>query len=136
MYNINLFFFISVAVPEIVSPMDGTIVTVNQFQPAVFQCSAVGIPPPQFKWMRDRGSQNETLTSSATITITDPVQEDNYQLSDNRGSVFIVNSTLTINEALDGDSGRYFCLASSVPGSDSQEVILVVQGKLSLLDEF
>ena len=71
----------------------------------MFQCSAVGIPPPQFMWMRDRGNQNETLTSSATITTTDPVQED-YQLSDNRGSVFIVNSTLTVNEALDGDSGR------------------------------
>ena len=136
MYNIDLFIFISVAVPEIVSPMDGTVVTVNQFQPAVFQCSAVGIPPPQFMWMRDRGSQNETLTSSETITITDPVQEDFYQLSDNRGSVFIVNSTLTINEALDGDSGRYFCVASSVPSSDSQEIILIVQGKLSLFDEF
>ena len=129
MYNINL---ISVAVPEIVSPMGGTVVTVNQFQPAVFQCSAVGIPPPQFMWMRDRGNQNETLTSSATITITDPVQED-YQLSDNRGPVFIVNSTLTINEALDGDSGRYFCVASSVPGSDSQEIELVVQGELPIL---
>ena len=68
--------FISVAVPEIVSPMDGTVVTVNQFQPAVFQCSAVGITPPQFMWMRDRGNQNETITSSATITTTDPVQED------------------------------------------------------------
>ena len=28
------------------------------------------------------------------------------------------------------------CVASSVPGSDSQEVILVVQGELSLLNEF
>ena len=115
--------------------MDGTVVTVNQFQSAVFQCSAVGIPPPQFMWVRDRGNQNETLTSSATITITDPVQED-YQLSDNRGSVFIVNSTLTINEALDGDSGRYFCVASSVPGSDSQEIELVVQGELPILKMF
>ena len=133
MYNINP---ISVAVPEIVSPMDGTVVSVNQFKPAVIQCSAVGIPTPQFMWMRDRGNQNESLTSSSTITITDLVQEDNYQLSDNRGSVSIVNSTLTINKVLDGDSGRYFCVASSVPGSDSQEIILVVQGKLSLLDEF
>ena len=136
MYNINLFFFISVAVPEIVSPMNGTVVIVNEFQPVVLQCSAVGIPFPQFMWMRDRGNQKESLTSSATITITDSVQEDYYQLSDNRGSVFIVNSSLMINEVLDGDSGRYFCVASSVPGSDSQEIILVVQGKLFLLDEF
>ena len=78
LYNINLFFLISIAVPEIVSPMDSTVVMLNQFQPAVFQCSAVGIPPPQFMWMRNRGNQNETLTSSATITVGDPVQEDNY----------------------------------------------------------
>ena len=112
--------------------MDGTVVIVNEFQPAVLQCSAVGIPPPQFMWMRDRGNQNESLTSLATITIIDLVQEDNYQLSDNRGSVFIVNSTLTINKALDEDSGRYFCVASSVPGSDSQEIELVVPGELPI----
>ena len=115
--------------------MDGTVVIVNQFQPAVFQCSVVGIPPPQFMWMRTRGNQNETLTSSAIITIIDSVQV-NFQLSDNRGSVFIVNSTLTINETQDGDSGRYFCVASSVPGSDSQEIELVVQGELPILKKF
>ena len=116
--------------------MDGTVVTVNQFQSAVFQCSVVGVPPPQFMWMRTRGNQNETLTNSAIITIIDSVQEDDYQLSSIRGSVFRVNSTLTINESQDGDSGRYFCVASSVPGSDSQEIELVVQGELPILKKF
>ena len=115
--------------------MDGTVVIVNQFQPAVLQCSAVGIPPPQFMWMRDRGNQNESLTSSAIITIIDSVQV-NYQLSDNRGLGFRVNSTLMINEVLDGDGGRYFCVASSVPGSDSQEIELVVLGELPILKKF
>ena len=34
------------------------------------------------------------------------------------------------------DSGRYYCVGSSVPGSDSQEIELVVQGELPILNKF
>ena len=119
--------FCHVAVPRIVSPQELSVVVINQFQPAMFVCSAVGIPAPQFVWMRTRGNQNETLSDTPSLIISIS-ESENYQLEYNRGSVFRVNSTLGINEALDDDSGSYFCVANSTPGTDSQEFQLVVQG--------
>ena len=93
----------------------------------MFVCSGVGIPAPQFVWMRSRGNQNETLSDTLPLIISIS-ESENYQLENNRGSVFRVNSTLVINEALDDDSGSYFCVANSTPGTDRQEFQLVVQG--------
>ncbi len=108
---------------------NGTVVTVNQFQPAILQCSAVGIPPPEFVWMRTRGDQNVTITNSSLFAISSTNQQALYQLENGRGDVFRVDSSLTIDSAVDDDSGSYFCVASSIPGNDSQEIQLVVQGK-------
>ena len=96
----------------------------------ILECAAVGIPPPQFTWLRSRGNQNETLLNSTSFTITNTTQLDFFQLENSRGAVYLVNSTLTINPAVDNDTGSYFCIASSIPGSDSQEIQLVVQGTL------
>ncbi len=117
------------AVPEILFPPDNTVITVNQFQPVVLQCSAVGIPLPEFAWMRTRGGQNQTLMTSASITISDPFQIDNYQLSGNRGLAFRVSSNLTISTALDADRGSYYCVASNTPGNDVQAIEVVIQGE-------
>ena len=111
------------------SPREGTVVTVNQFQPAVLECSATGIPPTQFVWMRTREDRNETLLNFTSITIRAPLSENNYLLPSDRGVTFRVNSTLVINEALDGDSGVYFCTANNIPGSAVQNIELVVQGE-------
>ena len=113
--------------------MNATVVLVSQYQNTILQCSAVGIPPPQFMWMRDRGNQNETLTSSATITITDSTHDNNYLLSDNEELVSIVNSTLKIKPVLDEDSGFYFCLARSSGGSESKVISLIVQGEILII---
>ena len=118
--------FCHVAVPRIVFPQELSVVVINQFQPVMFVCSAVGIPAPKFVWMRTRGNQNETLSDTLSLTISIS-ESDNYQLENNRGLVFRVNSTLVINEAVDYDSGSYFCVANSTPG-DSQEFQLLVQG--------
>ena len=111
------------------SPGEGTVVTVNQFQPAVLECSATGIPPPQFVWMRTREDRNETLLNSTSITIRAPLSENNFLLPSDRGVAFRVNSTLVINEALDEDSGVYFCTADNTRGSAVQDIELVVQGE-------
>ena len=120
--------FCYVAVPRIVSPQEVSVVVINQFQPAMFVCSAVGIPAPQYVWMRTRGNQNETLIDTLSFTISIS-ESENYQLENDRGLVFRVNSTLDINEAVDDDSGSYFCVANSTPGTDGQEFQLVVQGE-------
>ena len=125
MFKLSL--FCHVAVPSIVSPQELSVVVINQFQPAMFVCSAVGIPAPQFVWMRTRGNQNETLNDTLSLIISIS-ESENYQLGNNRGSVFRVNSTFAINEAVDDDSGSYFCIANSTPGTDRQEFQLVIQG--------
>ncbi len=95
----------------------------------ILECSAVGIPSPQFTWLRTRGGLNETLIDTSKFTISTTTQQDLYQLENGRGDVYRVNSSLTINPAVDDDSGSYFCVASSTPGKDNQEIQLVVQGK-------
>ena len=95
-------------------------VIINQFQPVVLECSAVGIPPPQFVWMRTRGDQNETFTESLLLAIASSSGTEIYQLENGRGYVFRVNSTFMINAALDDGCGSYFCVANSTPGKDSQ----------------
>jgi len=128
MTNILLHYY-SIAVPEIVSPPDGNVVTVNQFQSVVLQCSAIGIPPPELAWMRTRENLNQTITNSTSFAISTTNQQALYQLENGRGEVFRVDGSLTINSAVDYDTGSYFCVANSTPGSDSQEIQLVVQGK-------
>ena len=112
------------------SPLIGSnVVTVDQFQPAVLECMAVGIPPPQIKWSRSRGNLNESLTNSSVYIIYSTVGEMGYQLPNNRGHVFSVTSTLTVTEAQLEDSTRYFCNAISSPGSSTQNIELNVHGK-------
>ena len=101
----------------------------NQYDVAELECSAVGIPRPVISWFVSRDNQNVSLTTGGSVTIDDPVPSDNFPLISGRGLVFAVNSTLVINETVDGDSGRYYCVANSMPGSESQGIDLEIQGK-------
>ena len=119
---------VSAAVPAITFPPGGSVITVDQFEAAMFRCAAAGIPPPNISWLRQQDGQNTTLQAGSSITIEVPVQTENYMLQDVMGVVSGVNRSLTLNEALDGDSGTYFCIANSPSGDDSREFQLVVQG--------
>ena len=101
---------------------------VDQFEAAIFTCAAAGIPPPDISWTRQQNGQNTTLQTSSSITIGDPVMIEDYILQGVMGVVTGVNRSLTLSEARDGDSGTYFCIASSISGNDSIGFQLAVQG--------
>ena len=113
--------------PEILEPDENTTVTVDQFTPAEFDCSAAGIPPPTISWVRvfENGSMMELMESR--INLTDSVQDDDYEL-EGRGVVSQVNRTLMLTRSVDSDSGMYRCIATNVAGDDMQDFELVVQG--------
>ncbi len=111
------------------SPQDGLVIRVSQYNAAVLECSAVGIPRPTIRWLVSRNGQNSTLSTNGSVTILEPVQFDNYPLSSGRGLVLAVNSTLVINETLDADSGTYYCEAMNDPGRDRQGIELEIQGE-------
>ena len=117
---------ISVA-PEIVFPPENFIITKDQFEMAVFSCSAVGIPPPDISWRRQR--DRVILQSSSSITITDAILAGDYNLTENRGLVPQVNRSLVLGEVLDEDSGGYTCTASNLAGVAEREFDLNVQGQ-------
>ena len=125
---IIIFVCILKAVPSIVFPEDGLMIKVNQYDVAELVCSAIGIPQPLIDWLMFNDNKNITLITNDSVTISEHVQL-NYSLSNGRGLVLAVSSTLIISETLDGDSGRYYCFANSTQGSDSQEIDLEIQGK-------
>ena len=121
------------AVPEIVAPPEGLILTVDQFQPVTFTCAAAGTPLPEISWIRQINGADFTLGAGDSITIDDPTVTDEFLLSDGRGVVMGVNRSLTLMMALDVDSGRYFSIANSTTGEVRRGFDLVVQGELAIV---
>ena len=108
-------------------PPENFVVTEDQFEVAVFSCSAVGIPPPDISWRRQR--DGAILQSSSSITIMNAVSAGDYILPDNRGAVSQVNRSLVFGEVLDEDSGGYVCIANNSAGVAEREFNLSVQGQ-------
>ncbi len=100
----------------------------DQFQPVTFNCSAFGIPLPEISWIKFQNGENITLTEDSSITINDPIQVDDYMLSDGRSFVSMVNRLLVLSETVDGDNDRYICVASNAAGNVSRDFQLVVKG--------
>lgn len=111
-------------------PPEDYVFRVDQFQPAIFSCAAAGIPPPAITWTRLQDEGNTTLQASASITIGDPVLIEDYTFPIPKvmGTVIGVNRSLTLNEALDGDSGLYTCVANNTAGDIGRVFQLEVQG--------
>ena len=130
----------SPAVPEIVAPPEGLVLTVNQFQPVTFTCAAAGTPLPEISWIRQINGEDFTLVAGDSIAIEDPVVTAEFILSNDRGVVMGVSRSLTLMRVLDEDSGRYFCIANSTTGEDTRGFDLVVQGESAIVflcgDEF
>ena len=123
----------SPAVPEIVAPPEGLVLTVDQFQPVTFTCTAAGTPLPEISWIQQINGEDFTLVAGASITIDSPVVTAEFMLSDGRGVVMGVNRSLTMMAVLAEDSGRYFCIANSTTGEVRRGFDLVVKGELSIV---
>ena len=117
----------NVVIPEILEPVENTSITVDQFTPVEFDCSAAGIPPPIISWVRvfENGSTMELMASR--IMLTEPVQGNDYEL-EGRGVVPQVNRTLMLKRPVDNDSGTYRCIATNIASDGMQDFELVVQG--------
>ena len=104
-------------------------ITVDQFTPALFDCSAAGIPPPTVSWVRVYANGTTEELSGGRYMVLDSAQDDAYDL-ENVGTVAQVNRTLNLSTTFDRDSGTYRCVASNEAGNDIQDFDLVVQGIL------
>lgn len=110
----------------IIFPPEDFVITVDQFESAIFTCIAAGIPPPDISWVTQEDGESSTLLNDTIID--DPVQRGDYVLPNVMGVVFGVNRSLTLTEVLDGDDGGYTCKVSSIAGEATREFQLVVQG--------
>ena len=114
----------------ILEPRENTTITVDESTPAMFDCSAAGIPPPAISWVRvyDNGTTEElTMERDPRVTLLAPEEDSGYDL-ENRGIVTQVNRTLNMASTNDSDSGIYRCVASNEAGNDTRDFELVVQG--------
>ena len=81
--------------------------TVSQFDEAVFECNATGIPAPDINWYRNGILLNEAADSR--ISLGDPVVTSPATSND----VYEVYRTLTFNSTRDDDTGTYTCVADN-----------------------
>ena len=123
-------------IPVILEPDENTTITVDQLSAAMFDCLAASIPAPVITWLRVyvNGTTEELILDiDSRVNLSVPEENSQYNL-EGRGVVTQVNRTLTLVRTLDGDSGTYRCVASSVAGNDMQDFQLVVQGTLLLFE--
>ena len=90
----------------------------------MFQCTATGIPAPEISWYRTGTVLNSSTDARVTLS--------EASVSMVAGSVYEVDSALTLDTATDSDSGIYTCQAddvNAVQPSVSGEFELLVRGK-------
>ena len=121
---------LSLVVPEIVffAPVGGYFV--NETFAVTFMCNATGIPPPTIQWYRDKTLLSGTMGSDTGLNSRVVVDDPNVQPS--LGEVSTVSRSLTVMNAMDGDTGTYRCEATNeaMNGTDMEEFELFVQGKV------
>ena len=123
---------LSLVVPEIVfsAPVGGYVV--NETFAVTFMCNATGIPPPTIQWYRDQTLLSGTMGSDFNDTdLNSRVVVDEPSVQSSLGEVSSISRSLTVMNAMDGDTGTYRCEATNeaMGGIDMEEFELFVQGK-------
>ena len=113
----QLHFSISTAAPSITAPPMS--VSVVSPDPAMFSCTADGVPRPDITWLRvNNGTEMEVMEDSSTqITTT--------TLSDH-----LIMSVLAFNETQPFRSGTYVCSGTNLLGSVREMAGMTVNGLL------
>ena len=97
-------------------PMSVSVVSPD---PAMFSCTADGVPRPDITWLRvNNGTEMEVMEDSST-------QITNTTLSDR-----LIMSILTFNETQPFRSGAYVCSAENLLDSAREVAELTVNGEL------
>ena len=122
--------------PNILQPVENSVLTINETDTYSITCNATGIPAPMtFIWLKDGVVQNYLLNATDRISVSQPSNPVPYSTSD--GDVQSVSQVLTISpavglttsSAIGNDSGVYTCQVSNGVGDNaSVNVELVVQG--------
>ncbi len=86
--------------------------------PALFSCTADGVPTPTISWLRVDNGTEVDVTTDSTVQISNALI--------NRTIV----SNLTFNETQPVISGVYICVASNLLGSVTEMAQLTVNGNM------
>ena len=115
--NVQTFIsFISLVAPSITAPPMS--VSVVSPDPAVFSCTADGVPRPDITWLRvNNGTEMEVMEDSSTQIITTIVNDR------------LIMSILTSNETQPSRSGVYVCLGTNLLESVRGIAELTVNGE-------
>jgi len=118
-------------VPSILFPPVNFTYVVHETDPAIFICSATGIPPPEINWMRNGVPLDDNVDPH--ISLSNPSNPEVF--STTGGNIYSVSCNLTISNARDSDSDTYTCVASnenSRTPSVTQDFEQIVQGSITL----
>ena len=129
-YRVCINCLVCIDVPQLITPVENFVYTVNETNPVIFECSASGIPAPTISWLRINQTMSTLLTNGTRSLISPPQVDNTYELPAGRGTAFLVTSTLTIPATQDEDSGQYACQAVNDFGNETREFELIVQGKV------
>ena len=111
-----LFLFVTVAPTITAPPMSVSVVSPD---PAMFSCTADGVPRPEITWWRvNNGTEMEVMEDSF-IQITTTTLSDRLTMS-----------VLTFNETQPFRSGVYVCSATNLVDSARAMAELTVNGEL------
>ena len=105
---------------------------VNKTLAVTFMCNATGIPPPTIQWYRDQTLLSGTMGSDFSGTdLNSRVVVDEPNVESSLGEVSTVSRSLTVINAMDGDTGTYRCVATNeaMNGIDMENFELFVQRK-------
>ena len=89
--------------------------------PAMFSCTADGVPRPDITWLRvNNGTEMEVLEDSSTQITTTTLNDR------------LIMSVLTFNETQPSRSGVYVCSATNLVRSIRAMAEMIVNGRLTL----